>query len=211
METVITTLDPQMKDYICAGSEYCVVVASDKDVKVNPIREAFSQVLGRATTVFGVAAQGSTIADQPLGFAAGRQAAQERIQFVKSKDRDPKEALVVVAVEGFLLEVNDEDWVEMSCLILNDDLNQINLVSYTQPTKVDADVINDMKDSTPDTYPKRWSGLAKTVGQAVEDCQLATRKDWHQVLGGIPRSQLIHTAALSLAFQYQKALSKLDS
>ena len=30
METVITTLDPQMKDYIRSGGQTCVVVASDK-------------------------------------------------------------------------------------------------------------------------------------------------------------------------------------
>ena len=30
MESVITTLDPQMKDYIRSGGQTCVVVASDK-------------------------------------------------------------------------------------------------------------------------------------------------------------------------------------
>ena len=30
METVITTLDPQMKDYIKSGGQTCIVVASDK-------------------------------------------------------------------------------------------------------------------------------------------------------------------------------------
>ena len=80
------------------------------DVKVSPVRQAFQQVFGRAT-VFGVASMGSagsTIANQPVGFAAGRQAAQERIAFVRNRQSQssPEEPpVVILAVEGFLLEV----------------------------------------------------------------------------------------------------------
>ena len=76
------------------------------DVKVTPVRQAFQHVFGRAT-VFGVAVEGSsTIANQPVGFAAGRQAAQERISFVRNKAAEQQEPLVVLAVEGFLLEAS---------------------------------------------------------------------------------------------------------
>jgi non-canonical (house-cleaning) NTP pyrophosphatase len=60
------------------------VVASDKDVKVSPVREAFQSVLGKAT-VFGLAVQAVSVAEQPVGFAAGRQAASERIQNLKKQ------------------------------------------------------------------------------------------------------------------------------
>lgn len=224
METVITTLDPQMKEYIRSGGQGdpCVVVASDKAVKVDPVRKAFQQVFGRAT-VFGVPAQGSTIADQPVGFAAGRQAAQERINYVKSRDKDPDEFVVVVSIEGFLLEVNDDEWVSIECLALNDDKNGVSLNAYTQPTTVDPLYVDALKDATPESYPKRWSGFAKTIGQAIEELAESadrsaggrkaasavypTRKDWHAVLGGIPRSELIGMACVSLAYQYQRTLA----
>ena len=45
-----------MKEYIRSGGPVTVVVASDKEVKVNPVREAFQKVLGRAT-IFGVSSQ----------------------------------------------------------------------------------------------------------------------------------------------------------
>ena len=45
-----------MKEYIRSGGEVTIVVASDKEVKVQPVREAFQKVLGRAT-IFGVAAK----------------------------------------------------------------------------------------------------------------------------------------------------------
>ena len=58
-----------MKEYIRSGGEVTVVVASDKEVKVQPVREAFQKVLGRAT-IFGVPTKvtASMIADTNLGF-----------------------------------------------------------------------------------------------------------------------------------------------
>jgi hypothetical protein len=48
-ENVITTLDPQMKEFIKSGGDVAVVVASDKEAKVAPVREAFQAVFGQAT------------------------------------------------------------------------------------------------------------------------------------------------------------------
>ena len=77
-ENVITTLDPQMKEFIHSGGDIEVVLASDKDDKITPIRESFQQVFGKAT-VYGLPAKCSSIAEQPVGFASAKQAAQERI------------------------------------------------------------------------------------------------------------------------------------
>jgi len=213
METVITTLDPQMKEYIRSGGQGdpCFVVASDKADKVDPVRKAFQQVFGRAT-VFGVPHRStSTIANQPVGFAAGRQAAQERMSYIKSRrdqDKDFEESIVVIAVEGFLLEVNDDEWVAIDCLALDDDRNGVSLHAYTQPVRVEAAFVDNLKESTPDSYPQRWSGFSKTIGQAIEESNCgATRFDWHLVFNGIPRSELIGMASVSLGYQYQRMLA----
>ena len=214
METVITTLDPQMKNYIGTGSSgnLFVIVASDEEVKVNSIRQAFQETLGRAT-VLGAPAHGSTIAEQPVGFAAGRQAAQERIQSIRSRcspnkdPEDPEEAVVVIAFNNFLLEIGEDNWVDVGCLVLNDDVRKINLIAYTQPIAVGAKFAGILKDATPDSYPKKWSGFAITIGEAVEGCGVASRKNWHQVLGGVPQFDLIKRASISLAHQYRLALN----
>ena len=101
--------------------------------------------------------------------------------------------------------MNEDDWVEMSCLTLFDYGNSITLTTYTQPTNVIPAAVESMKTATPETDPKRWSGFAKTVGQAVEEeaavaaaaasaagtdvegGAYATRKDWHLVNGGVAR------------------------
>jgi non-canonical (house-cleaning) NTP pyrophosphatase len=49
-----------MKEYIRSGGDITVVVASDKEAKVQPVREAFQKVLGRAT-IYGIPAKVSKI------------------------------------------------------------------------------------------------------------------------------------------------------
>ena len=50
-----------MKEYIRSGGDVTLVVASDKDVKVQPVREAFQKVLGHAT-IYGVPSKVSVVA-----------------------------------------------------------------------------------------------------------------------------------------------------
>ena len=80
VETIITTVDPQMKDYIYSGGDVEIVVASEADSKVVPVRDAFQKVFGRATVVGMKPHPSVAIAVQPVGYAAGRQGAIERIQ-----------------------------------------------------------------------------------------------------------------------------------
>ena len=41
VESVMTILDPQMKEFLHTGGDLYVTVASDKEAKLEPIREAF--------------------------------------------------------------------------------------------------------------------------------------------------------------------------
>ena len=59
---------------------------------------------------------------------------------------------------SFLLEVGDDSWVDIGCLILSDVARGIHLTGYTQPTTVDSKFVSMVKEATPETYPKRWSG-----------------------------------------------------
>lgn len=49
VDTLVTTLDPQMKEYLLSGGDVEILIASDKDEKFRPIREAFQITFGRAT------------------------------------------------------------------------------------------------------------------------------------------------------------------
>ena len=61
---------------------------------------------------------------------------------------------VLVSVEGFLLEVAEESWVELSCLVLSDAARKIQLTTYTQSTPVDPAFVAAAKSATPGTHPK---------------------------------------------------------
>ena len=161
-ENVITTLDPQMKEFIHSGGDVELVVASDKENKVGPIREAFQKVFGHAT-VYGLPSKSISIAEQPVGFASGKQAAAERISTLrKSGSITPN--TVILSVENFLYEVNEEIWIDLSCLVLSDPLRKIQLQAYSQPTNVDAKYIKMLKEGTPENYPRQWSGFAVPIG-----------------------------------------------
>ena len=71
---------------------------------------------------------------------------------------------VVVSVENFLYEVNEDIWIDMSCLVLSDPLRKISLQSFSQPTNIAAGLVERLKEGTPDNYPKQWSGFAVTIG-----------------------------------------------
>ena len=210
METVITTLDPQMKEFIHSGGDVTVIVASDKASKVTPVREAFQLAFGKAT-VYGLPVPASkALAEQPVGFAAGRQGAGERARAVRARG-DVEESDVVVAIEGFLLETGEDAWSELACLTLSDAKNKVELTTYSQPTPVDAVLVEKAKEATPESYPRRWSGLAKTVGAVAAEEWGVQHDQWHQASVGVPRSEIILLAAKALAGRYKRELAnKVD-
>lgn len=71
---------------------------------------------------------------------------------------------VLVSVENFLYEVNDDIWIDLSCLVLSDPQRKILLQTFSQPTNVESAYVEKLKDATAETYPKQWSGFAVTTG-----------------------------------------------
>ena len=192
-ENVITTLDPQMKEFIHSGGDVEVVVTSDKEDKVVPVREAFQTVFGQAT-VYGLPSKCVSIAEQPVGFASGKQAALERISSLRksglcSMIRDSEESdrpagavaadAVLVSVENFLYEVNEDLWIDVSCLILSDPQRKIQLQTFSQPTNVEAAHVEKLREATAETYPKQWSGFAVSTGSHLD---LDNGRTWPRLL-----------------------------
>jgi len=204
-ENVITTLDPQMKEFIHSGGDVEVVVSSDKEDKVVPIRNAFQKVFGHAT-VYGVPSKCVSIAEQPVGFASAKQAAQERINTLR-KSGTIGPATVVVSVENFLYEVNEDLWMDMSCLILSDPQRKISLQSFSQPTNVAASYVEKLREGTPENYPKQWSGFAVTIGHVMSEEMNVPPGSWQEAVSGVHRRQLLGLAGEALAGMYRRQLS----
>jgi len=203
-ENVITTLDPQMKEFIHSGGDIELVVASDKENKVVPIREAFQGVFGHAT-VSGRHSKSVSIAEQPVGFASGKQAAAERISTLR-KSGSVSADTVIVSVENFLYEVNEDIWIDLSCLVLSDPLRKITLQSYSQPTNVEARYIKMLKEGTPENYPRQWSGFAVPIGEVISSELNVPHPSWQEAVSGVHRRELLVQAARGLAGMYKRAI-----
>lgn len=204
VESMITTLDPGMKEVIRSGGDTVVIVTSTKDTKVGAVREAFQTVFGRAT-VLGMESQANTAA-QPVGFTAGLKGAEERIQNLRQKGSLP-EGHPVVSVEGFIVEMLPDRWYEISCLLLQDPTQHIDLQMFSQPTPIPAEYILKAQDATPSDYPQRWSGLKVTIGQVIEQSQPHIgHADWQNNLVGVSRRESLLLAAKALAYMYKERL-----
>ncbi|NXS06447.1 PRRC1 protein, partial [Neodrepanis coruscans] len=204
MESMITTLDPGMVPYIRTGGELDVVVASNKEVKVAAIRDAFQEVFGMAV-VTGEAAE-SYIAPQPVGYAAGLKGAQGRIDSLRQTGVIHEKQLAV-SVENFIEELLPDKWFDIGCLIIEDPVHGIHLEAFTQATPVPSQYVQQAKSLTPEDYNLRWSGLLVTVGEVLEKSVLnVNRTDWHVVFTGMSRRQMIYSAAKALAGMYKQQL-----
>jgi non-canonical (house-cleaning) NTP pyrophosphatase len=201
--TMITTLDPGMKEYLYSGGDVNVVVASDKDSKVVPIREAFIDVFGRAT-VKGVESQATTVAAQPVGHEAGLRAAEERIANIRTNQHiSIPQNQVIVSLENFVTELASESWFELGCLVLEDPLLGVKLVVYTQAIPIPNESVTELKFETASDYPLRASGFSKTIGQTMAQKLDVPRDQWHEAWSGVSRGETIHLAARALASLYK--------
>ena len=208
VETMITTLDPQMKDYIYSGGDIQVVLTSNVANELDPIRDAFQTVFGRATVVSLPAPPALSVADQPVGFAAGRQGANEKIQQLRSKG-DVRKDVVVMAVESFLLEVGEQTWVEMSCLVLSDPSNSIELTAYSQPTPVNERFVEMARQETAESYPKRWSGFSTRIGTIIGKEWDLAGEDWHETVCGVTRPEILFGVGKTMAGLYKRSLANV--
>jgi len=204
VDKMIVTLDPGMTPYLKEGGEIDITVTSDKEVKWGAIRDAFQTVFG-AATVRGVPAQ-PNIAPQPVGYLAGLKGAQERIKKLRATD-DTYASKVCVSVENFVHEQFPEQWFDIGCLLLDDPINKIEIKVFTVAVPVESDIIQDMHDSTPSNYDLKWSGLSVTVGEAIQKkISWINPSDWHRILAGTSRRDLINSAATTLAELYRRKL-----
>lgn len=205
VDSIVTTLDPQMREFMYTGGDINVLVASKQEVKISAIREAFQSTFGKAI-VNGIDAQSSNIAVQPVGFASAVKAAEERIQSVRNSTNSSEPPLPVVAIENFLLEIGEERWFDLGVLLLDDPMKQIHLQVFTQMTPVPVEIVNMAQEDTPTDYPLKWSGLSVPVGSLMANNLHVHHAEWHEALTGVSRRNIILMAAKALASLYKKTI-----
>jgi len=204
VDKMIITLDPGMIPYLKEGGEIDILVTSEKEIKWGAVRDAFQDVFG-AATVKGIDSQ-PNIAPQPVGYLAGLKGAQERIKKLRASDK-AYENKVCVSIENFINEQLPDQWFDIGCILLDDPVNNIILTVYTVAVPVESDIIQDVHSATFKDYDLRWSGLAMTIGEAIQKkINWINPSDWQRILIGTPRRDLIYSAATTLAQLYSRKL-----
>lgn len=206
MDTMITTLDPQMKEFLYSGGDLDLVVASDKEVKISPVREAFQQVFGKAT-VLGVApGAGEGVANQPAGLEAAVAAAEQRINSVRASGTLQHPSLPVLAVENCVAELTPGSWYDIGVLLLDDPYHDVILQTFTQSTSIPLEWVEALRAGTPPDYPESGTGFAITIGQVAASKLQVERSAWQEAWCGVSRRDMLHSAARSLASLYRAKL-----
>ncbi|KAM3963211.1 protein PRRC1 [Aphomia sociella] len=206
VDSMITTLDPQMKEYLKSGGDLYIVVASDKDVKISPIREAFQGVFGKATVV-GCSAPSTATAAQPVGSAAAYAAAKQRIAHVRATNTNLTNNVPVVAIEGFLQETHTDRWYELSLIVLSQPSLGIELQLQSQGTPVPAAALAALAAATPEDYSHSQTGYSITIGSVMAASLQVAHTNWQEAATGVSRRELLVLASRSLAGSYKKMLA----
>jgi len=197
VDKVIITLDPGMKGYIYKGID--ITVTSDNQTVCCAVRDAFQHVFG-SVKLQGVKTE-SNIATQPVGYLAAVKSCQERI---KKLSNDHK---VKISVDFFVNEQFPDQWFNLGCLFLDDSEFDIQLKVFTTAIPVENDIIKLMHDGTSDNYDLKWSGLNVTVGEAVQQkVNWIPPDNWHQILAGTSKKDIIYNSAVTLAELYKRKL-----
>lgn len=203
VESVITTLDPEMEDYMHGRDQSISLVITTNDSEtIEAIKDGFLQVFEH------VAAQAhpsiSSIAPLPVGFSAGVKGAQHRIaNLVRGKK--VLETQVIIGIEEMISEILPGKWFGLTCLALSDPSTKLELETFSQSIQIPKVYVKKAEESTPSNYNLRWSGLSPTLGEVILGSG-QTHGDWHSKISGSSKRQVLTVAARTLAGEFQDRL-----
>lgn len=177
MDSVITTLDPGMKEYLYSGGNINILVISDKDKIVGSIFDSFQSVFGRATVTSDSQSAPKTAStikqDYPIKLACGlNQAstiARDKIRKLRLDTSSVPQNQVILAIQPALVQIQEEpsdttpeiendqpskthesgiyNWFLTYCMIIEDPVLGATLSAYSQFIPLDLNVVSMAKDA----------------------------------------------------------------
>lgn len=203
VESVITTLDPEMEDYMYGRDQSISLVITTEDSEViEAIKDGFLQVF--ELVVAQAHPSVSSIAPLPVGFSAGVKGAQHRVaNLVRGKKVLEKQ--VIIGVEEMIAEILPGKWFALTCLTLNDPSTKLELEIFSQSIEIPKVYITKAEKGTPSNYHLRWSGLSQTLGEVILGSG-QRHGDWHSKISGSSKRQILTVAARTLAGEFKDRL-----
>ncbi|RWS29373.1 protein PRRC1-like protein [Leptotrombidium deliense] len=201
VDTMITTLDPGMKEFL--RGDVSIVVSTTDDVVVSAVRDAFIDVFGRAT-VKGVESHSSSVAAQPFGTESAVTAAKEKIFNIRTEQSSVvPQNQVIVSVENLICEFSPERFHNIHLLLLEDPMTSLMLDTYTQSVWIPGECVNRLKFETPSDYSFRSSGFSLKISEIMAQKLNVPAEKWVESWTGLTQKKIIYNAAYVLANLYK--------
>ncbi|XP_044265552.1 protein PRRC1-like [Tribolium madens] len=195
VDSLITTLDPQMSEFIYSGGDMEFIVVSQDPDELAPIREAIFSVFGKAW-VNGVSLKVDDRKHQAVGFEDGVKRAEEKLKTLSTSK------VPTIAIENILLQQNDE-WFDLSVLVLKDTEKRITLKTYTQTTPIPLDLFVKLAEKEMPSYAKGCDSTEKLLAAYLQIC----KNNWQQEVCGVARKETLFLAARTIATLYKNRTS----
>ncbi|KAJ3636574.1 hypothetical protein MTP99_000107 [Tenebrio molitor] len=195
VDSLITTLDPQMSEFIYSGGDVEISVVSTDQDEIAPIREAIFSVFGKAW-VNGVSVKVEEKKHQAVGFEEGFKRVEEKIKAALQNNKSP-----TIAVENVLLR-QDDQWYDLSVLLLKDEEKQITIKTFTQSTPIPLDLFLKQAEKEMPGYAKGCDSTEKLLAAYLQIC----KNGWQQSVSGVARKETLFLAARALVTLYKNKL-----
>ncbi|KHN85751.1 Protein PRRC1, partial [Toxocara canis] len=198
MDSVLTTLDPGMKDFLKSDGAVDIVIASDNGRIIGAIADGFRRVFS-TVTYRGMGTPGaSSLLPQIVGHTFALKYAKERISLLRGSGLAGNKS-AVVALQPFLHEIQG-NWYESSVIAMQKD--DVFVHVFTQPVDVEPRVIAVLKEHTPSGYAA--NAFSTTVGVAYAEVFGIDPDDWQQRSLSYSSSELYRLSSAALAAAYKR-------
>lgn len=196
--SVITTLDPGMKEYLYSGGNVNVMLITDSKHLVSPIRDSFQTVFGRATVAPAAYEQPTKTLEHPIKLASSMQnmiiVAKEKIRRLRlNTNTVPQNQVIAIIQPGFvsqdkivpasyptLTSNGDESqtsefvtkWFLTYCMLIEDPVLKLTLNTFSQFIPIDEEIIESATKES--LYPNDFND--KHLGFTIPINQLMGRR-----------------------------------
>lgn len=134
--------------------------------------------------------------------------AQQRIENLRRQNVVHPDQCVV-SIENFIAELVPDMYFDLGYVLLSDPQNSIELHLFTQAIPVPIEYVYQARDRTPADYPLKWSGYMVTVGEMLHaQMPFVNPEDWHEVMSGTSRREIIYATCKTLACMYKQRLNR---
>lgn len=233
VDSVITVLDPGMKEYLYSGGNINIIVICDSGSLVSPVRDAFQLVFGRATVN-----PSDGPSEHPVklarGFKNAVKVAQERVTKLRLNTSGIPQNQVVVVIQPCIVSLDNEktsniesasstspergandtkEWSLTYCMMLEDPVLNITLSVYSQIIPIDPELeakacekLFKEPNYSELGYATFLSDLMNDkLGIKPEDNPHDAQKDrWLRDWTGLDEAKIIHDLSSTLAYSYKR-------